>query len=54
MVFPEKITKVFAKDFCAAISEKENLFIWGNFLEEVLAPHNPFKIQGDYSSNKIT
>lgn len=53
LTLQEKIGRVFAKDFCVAISDKENMYVWGRFLDEVMSPTNPFK-QEDYASNNVT
>lgn len=39
------MVRVFAGNFSAAISEKENIFVWGLFNDEVLSPINPFKAE---------
>jgi alpha-tubulin suppressor-like RCC1 family protein len=45
ITLPEKMVRVFAGNFSAAISEKENIFVWGLFNDEVLSPINPFKAE---------
>lgn len=39
---PEKVQKVFAMNFCAVVTDKDNLFIWGEFNYKIKEPYNPF------------
>lgn len=44
--------KIFANKFCAVITDKENLLIWGDFNQQIREPHNPFKIDEIYQETK--
>ncbi len=39
---PERVKKIFANTVNALITEKDDLYIWGSFLGEVVEMHNPF------------
>lgn len=39
----ERITKIYASEFSVAITDKEDLLLWGNFAGKVHEIHMPLK-----------
>lgn len=37
--------KIYASTFSALITEKDDLYIWGGFLSEVIDMTNPFELE---------
>lgn len=42
---PDRVKKIFASNFSALITEKDDLFIWGGFLGEIVEMLNPFEME---------
>lgn len=40
---PDRVKKVFASTMSALITEKDDLYIWGEFLGEIIDMTNPFE-----------
>ena len=39
---PDRVKKIFASNFSALVTEKDDLYIWGGFLGEEIDMMNPF------------
>lgn len=46
----EKIKKIYATNFSAAITEKDTLFVWGEFMGTVLPITSPFEEENSFGS----
>lgn len=42
---PERVKKIFASSFSALITEKDDLYVWGGFLSEIIDMTNPFEFE---------
>ena len=46
---PGRVKKIFASQFSALITEKDDLYVWGDFMSEVIEMTNFFEDQLDNS-----
>lgn len=45
---PDRVKKISASSFSALITEKDDLYVWGEFLSEIIEMTNPFELDGDF------
>lgn len=50
---PDRAKKIFASNFSALITEKDDLFIWGGFLGEIVEMLNPFELDEFLDENSL-
>lgn len=50
---PDRVKKIFASNFSALITEKDDLFIWGGFLGEIVEMLNPFELEEFIEENSL-
>lgn len=41
LLLEERVTKIYASEFSAAVTDKEELLLWGNFGGKINPIHNP-------------